>query len=541
MIRTIYFIAAATLVVAGALWLADNTGEVMLSGADWQLGIPLPLFAFAMLVVAVIAALMYRFWRSVRRAPATTRAFFQRRNREKGYRALTQGMVAAAAGDAHEAARQARRADSLLADPPLTMLLSAQAAQLNGDDNAAKRYFTAMLEREETAFLGLRGLLMQAQRDGQGAQALALARRAHTLQPKTPWVLTTLLDLQVAGRHWREAIETVDQAAKRKAMEPDKARRMKATLMLGCSLDAEHAGDSDDALNYARKAHAQAPDYLPASIRLATLSADTDKRRAAIKIIEDAWAKAPHSALAALYGRLDDLSDPLKVVQRFEKLLSVNRDHPESYIALAEALLKAKIWGAARSHLDTAGGEDPSARICRLMATLEESEHGDMAAVRVWLLRATFADPDPAWICGDCGSPADSWVPICSHCDALGSLDWKIPPRAAALEYAATALMPPPDAGGGPDGALPVVMAPPTLQATPPPTPSPSPSPLPQSPLATPPPSPLTTPPPSPLATPPMPPTPMPPPTLPPDVSGDVDAQFDQTPGGKPPGTGTNP
>jgi hypothetical protein len=43
-------------------------------------------------------------------------------------------MVAVAAGDAAEAGRQAKRADALLGDPPLTMLLSAQAAQLNGDD-----------------------------------------------------------------------------------------------------------------------------------------------------------------------------------------------------------------------------------------------------------------------------------------------------------------------------------------------------------------------------------------------------------------------
>ena len=499
MIKTIFFIVAAALVVAGSLWLADNPGEVMLSGDDWQLGIQLPLLAFAVLVIAVISALIYRFWRSLRRAPASTRAFFQRREREKGYRALTQGMVAVAAGDAQEASRQARRADSLLGEPPLTMLLSAQAAQLNGDDAAAKRYFTAMLEREETAFLGLRGLLIQAQRDGQGAQALALARRAHTLQPKTPWVLTTLLDLQVAGNHWREAIDTLDQAAKRKAIEPDKARRIKATLMLGCSQDAEDAGDSDDALSFARKAHAQAPDYLPASIRLASLSAEAGKKRAAIKIIEEAWAKAPHAALAALYGTLDNLSDPLKVVQRFEKLLAVNRDHPESHIALAEALLKARIWGAARSHLTTAGGEAPSARICRLMASLEESEHGDMVAVRAWLLRATFADPDPAWICSDCGTPADNWVPTCSHCGALGSLDWKIPARAAMLEPAGTSLMPPPDAGGGTVATLPAVVA----EPSPPPAPSP-------------------------------------------DGQGNTDASFeqapgDQAPGDQPPATGTNP
>ena len=506
MIRAIIFIAAAALVVAGSLWLVDNSGDVMLSGDGWQMGIPLPLFILAMLLITVISALIYRFWRDIRWAPAATRAYFQRRDKEKGYRALTQGMVAVAAGDAQEATKLAKRANSLLSDPPLTMLLSAQAAQLNGDENAAKRYFTAMLEREETAFLGLRGLLMQAERDGQGTQALALARRACTLQPKTPWVLTTLLDLQVAERHWAEAIDTVDQAARLKALLPDKARRIKATLLLACSQNAENAGDEDDALSFARKAHALLPGYLPASIQLATLSADFGKRRAAVKIIEQAWATAPHASLAALYGRLDESSDPLKVVKRFEQLLGVNRDHPESHITLAEALLKAKIWGAARSHLKAAGGEDPSARICRLMATLEESGHGDMTAVRSWLLRATFAAPDPAWICSVCGSPADSWVPTCSHCDALGSLDWKIPARAAALEHSEIGLIAPPDAGGDFGNALPVVVAPPTLEATA-------------------------------LSA--------APPNLPPDVSGDADASFDQpsgepAPGDRPSGPGPN-
>lgn len=459
MIKTLFFLAAAALIVAGSLWLADNPGDVTLSANDWQIGVPLPLFALAVLIVATVAALGYRFWRSIRRTPATARAFFQRRHRDKGYRALTQGMVAVAAGDADEAARQAKHADSLLGEPPLTMLLSAQAAQLNGDEAAAKRYFTAMLEREETAFLGLRGLLMQAQRDGQGTEALALAQRAHALQPRTPWVLTTLLDLQVAQRHWREAIETLDQAARRKAIKPDEARHTRAALMLGGSQEAEDAGDSDEALTYARKAHAQAPDHLPASIRLATLLAAAGKRRAAVKLIEDTWAKTPHPALAGLYGELDRSPDPLKMVQRFEKLLGLNRDHPESHIALAQALLKAKIWGSARTHLTTAGGEAPAARICRLMAQLEENEHGDMEAVRAWLLKATFAEPDPAWICSGCGTVADKWVPTCSHCAALGTLDWKVPSRAAAIASAATGLLPVPDHANEADTTLPVIAA----------------------------------------------------------------------------------
>jgi len=518
MIKTTFYIIAAALIVAVSLWLAGNPGQVTLSGGDWQIGVPLPVFAFGVLVISVLVALVYRFWRSVRRAPASTRAFFKGRDRDKGYKALAQGMVAVAAGDAQEAARQAKRAVSFLAEPPLTMLLSAQAAQLNGDETAAKRYFTAMLNTEETAFLGLRGLLMQAQRDGHDTEALAFARRAHALQPKAPWVLTTLLDLQVAERQWREAIHTVDQAAKRKSIEPEKARRIKATLMLGCSQQAEEAGDSDDALGFARKAHAQLQDFLPASIQVATLYANAGKKRAAIKAIEEAWAKTPHPALAALYGKLDNLSDPVKIVQRFEKLTGVNRDHPESHITLAEALLDAKIWGAARSHLDSAGGDNPSARVCRLMATLEEDEHGDMASVRAWLLRATFADPDPSWICSECGSPADSWVPTCARCNALGLLDWKVPARAAARDSREAGLMLPSEVQGGTDNTLPaltpVVAVPFNAPAVPT---AASTSYAPSSP------------------------PPMPASVTTIDVAVDADASFEPAPEDKPVGRGTNP
>ena len=80
----------------------------------------------------------------------------------RGYKALTQGMVAVAAGDAQEARRQARKAENFLADPPLTMLLSAQAAQLSGDDKAAGKFFKKMSERKDTKYLGIHGMLNQA-------------------------------------------------------------------------------------------------------------------------------------------------------------------------------------------------------------------------------------------------------------------------------------------------------------------------------------------------------------------------------------------
>src|SRR5215470_15299025 len=140
-------------------------------------------------------------------------------------------MVAVAAGDAQEARRYAKRADLLLADPPLTLLLSAQAAQLDGDEGAAKKFFAAMLERRETEFLGLRGLLNQALRAGDQGAALRLAERAAALRPDAQWVILSRFDLEVREGHWEAARQTLARAARRRLVPPERARRQRGVIL----------------------------------------------------------------------------------------------------------------------------------------------------------------------------------------------------------------------------------------------------------------------------------------------------------------------
>lgn len=439
MIRIIIFLLFAAVAVLGAVWFADRPGSVTLNWQGWQIETSVGMLVLAAALLAVISALLYRLWRALRRAPHALADAHRRGRRERGYKALTQGMVAVAAGDADEARRQARRADALLGEPPLTMLLSAQAAQLGGDDAAARRYFTAMLDRPETSFLGLRGLLMQAQRDGDNAAALQLAGRAYAERPKTPWVLATLFDLQRKAGHWRAALSTLDEALRRNAIARDDGRRQHVAVLLACSLEAEREGNHDGALSYARRANNDNAASLPAAIRLAGMLLAAGRRRRATGVVQDAWARTPHPELARLYLQAADADDPLERVKRIEKLVGANPDHPESHLALAEVLLAAKLWGAARTHLRRAAGAQPSARVCRLMATLAEGETGDAAEMRRWLVAAAGAPRDPAWTCSACGAQAADWTPVCAACNALGTIDWRVPPGAPAT------VLPPPD------------------------------------------------------------------------------------------------
>jgi HemY protein len=432
MIRAISWIIILGVLVAGAVWFADRPGAVTLDWQGWRIETTVGFLMFGIAFVAVSVAALYRFWLFLRRTPVRLAAYRRASKRERGYRALTEGMVAVAAGDAAEAGRQARRADTLLGDPPLTMLLSAQAAQLNGDDGAARIHFTNMLERPETAFLGLRGLLVQAQHDDDTEAALHYARRAYEMRPKTAWVLPALFDLQVKQGSWVEALASLEEAVRRRAVSQEEGRNRRVIVLLGCSDEAAGTGNMRDAISYARKAYNHSPEFLPATIRLVGLMVEDGKLRPASRIIHNAWARDPHPELARIYAAMAPSEEAIKKVRRFERLLSFNPTHPESHVALAEAALEAELWGSARSHLEAAAETSKTARTCRLMADVEEAEHKDSEAARRWLIEAATANPDPAWLCASCGAASAAWAPVCGHCGELGDVEWRTPMHAGS-------------------------------------------------------------------------------------------------------------
>ena len=166
--------------------------------------------------------------------------------------------------------------------------------------------------------------------------------------------------------------------------------------------------------------------------RLASrLAARGDKRRAR-KILESAWAEFPHPDLARAFAALAPDEDPLARLQRTARLAKLRPDSGESHIAIAEAALAAELWGEARRHLRLALlAPNPGRRVFRLMARLEEEEHGDPVAARQWLSRAAEAEPDPAWVCRHCAASAPVWHPLCPSCEAFDGLIWASPARPA--------------------------------------------------------------------------------------------------------------
>ncbi|HKT20549.1 MAG TPA: heme biosynthesis HemY N-terminal domain-containing protein, partial [Stellaceae bacterium] len=444
--RALPAIIVMAALIAGAVFIADRPGAVSLTWQGWRVDTSVAVLVLGVVLVAMLSALLFHLLRKIIGGPRAFMRARRERRRRRGYRALTQGMVAVAAGDASEAKRYAKQADVLLAEPPLTLLLSAQAAQLNGDEKAAEKYFTAMIDRPETEFLGLRGLIMQALKRHDEAEALRLALRAKQLRPKTPWVLASLVELQARAEKWGDAEVTLALAAKRQALPQAESRHRRAAMLYEQSLGAQVEGRERDAVRLVGKAHALVPDFAPAAIRYAELLSAGGHRRHARKVIEAAWRSAPQPLLAAAYDALFADERPLQRLKRLETLAAQNKDHPESHIMLAEAALKARLWGEARRHLAEAGGGEnaptPRPRVCRLMAELEEAEHNDLPAARMWLARATSTQAqEPAFFCGACGAEVAAWGALCPHCHAFDSIEWRMPGRAPTPRLDAAAEM----------------------------------------------------------------------------------------------------
>ncbi|HEV2301522.1 MAG TPA: hypothetical protein VGR91_08125, partial [Stellaceae bacterium] len=101
----------------------------------------------------------------------------------------------------------------------------------------------------------------------------------------------------------------------------------------------------------------------------------------------------------------------------------------------------------------------PTARLCLVMARLEEAEHGGEGRMREWLDRIASAVPDPCHVCANCGEQSLEWRSLCPACGGFDTLAWLTPARARFAELmpaaAAAAKTAPSPAAERPIAALP--------------------------------------------------------------------------------------
>jgi HemY protein len=391
MVRIITYVLGLALLIAGSVWLADRPGAVMVDWLGWRIETSVPILLIALLFIAATLGGLFRLFVLILRWPTVWADRRRENRRRKGYLALTDGLAAAAGGEVGKARKLADRAEKFLADPALTRLLSVQTAQLSGDAQTAQTHFQAMLERPETAALGLRGLLKQALERGDETTAIDLAARSRAITPADRWLAETLYDLLVRADRLGEAQDLLTDAVRKKALPREEASLRKARLLQNRADRAIAEGDDRTAIDFARQALKADPGLTVAALGLARSHVRTGKPRRAAAVLETAWKTQPDASLAQAYADLVPDEDPLLRVRRLEKLVASRPDDVESHLALANACFEAKLWGQTRKHLLAVAQSRPDAAVFRLLARLEKAEYNNQEAAQAWLDKATAA------------------------------------------------------------------------------------------------------------------------------------------------------
>ncbi len=426
MTRVFIFLALLLAAALGFAWLADRPGTVALT---WQNRVHEVDIITAVLAIAGLSLLLSIAWAllgGLIRLPGILSLASRNRRKARGYQAVSRGLVAVSAGDARLAQKQAGEAERLLGREPLTLLLAAQSAQLAGDAGRAEKAFGGMLDDAETKIVGLRGLHIEAQRKGDGQAARFYADEAHRLSPGSDWASQAALASLCRDRDWLGAMALVEQAASRRLIDKDTARRQRAVLLTADALD-KSAAEPDAAFRAAQEAVRLDSKLAPAAAFLGRKTSEKGDYARASKILEAAWSGEPHPDVAEAYLNVrlgDSARDRLK---RARALMRLKPGHPEARLTLARAAIDAKEFAVARETLETLVLEAPTVRACVLMAELEEQEGGNLGLVREWLARASRAGRDKAWVAD--GKVSETWLPV-SPSGKVGGYDWATPPQA---------------------------------------------------------------------------------------------------------------
>jgi len=423
MIKLLWRFFLLVVLAAGFAWIADRPGTLTIR---W-LGREIEMSFIAGVVVAVLCVIAIWFvWSVFRRlwsSPQAVGRYWAYRKNRKGYESLSRGIIAAGAGDATAAAKHAAVAGNSLLDEPLVNVLAAQAAQLKGDRASVKRIFEAMTKSPDTEALGLRGLFSDARQSGDMAAARRHAERALALNPRLSWASGAVLQLQSAARDWPAAAATLSQQIKSGLMPTAEGNRKHAAVLAAQALASED-GDKPRALDLALKAHKLDPALVPAALATARVLISQVSTRKASKILKETWLLSPHPDIAELQAHLIPGDGPEARYDRVRELLKEHKGGLEGSVALARAAASAKHWDVAREALAPWLADRPQARICALMADIEEAE-GDKGRAREWLSRALTAPRDPIWVSDGVASPR--WTPVSPVSGEIVPCEWKAP------------------------------------------------------------------------------------------------------------------
>ena len=447
--KVILFVVLVAALALGAGLLSESGETMRITVAGWEFTIgPVQAVILTLILIAAVWLLLKALgllgatFRFLNGDETAISRYFDRNRERKGYKALSEGLMALASGEPRLALTRAQNAERLLGKPELTTLLVAQAAEAAGDSKRATEAYKTLLKDDATRFVGVRGLLHQKLGEGDREVALKLAEKAFALRPKHAETQDILLKLQSDAGDWSGARATLGAKLKAGALPKDVYRRRDAVLALQQARTVVDDTASIEAREAAIEANKLSPDLIPAAAMAARGYITKGDKKNATRVLKKAWEVLPHPDLAAAFAEIEPVETPQDRLKRFRTLTNARPDNDETRMLLAELLLATEDFPGARRALGDVATRAPTQRSLAVLAAISRGEGEDDLIVRDLVARAIAAPRGPQWVCDKCQAIHDGWQPVCENCGSFDTLSWKTPPATTTASPALAELLP---------------------------------------------------------------------------------------------------
>ena len=434
MIKIVWNAVLLAIIALSAAWLSNNPGSVQMDWLGWRVQtsvavvIGVFVIGYAVFYAFLAKPLLllknkFLYWaREDLRAEKMAKAKVGREIDR--YTLLGKGLTALAAGDVETAKKLQKDIAKKFADDEVkTFVFNAQLAEAQNNTAQAMELYGKLADAPETRLLGMRGKIRLFRLNGAPEKALKACEELLNEKNPMPWTLTEAFELQVQEKQWEKAIATLEKANKLDLFDKKTFKHLKASVLLEQAVGTTDAAEKERLIFAAEETD---DSLIQAVLTAAAINAEKGEIRKAHNQLRKLWKTAPCWAVYEAYQALTPEKTALEAVTDLQDLLDENKDAEINALVMADASLKARLWGQAKGLLDKYLAIKPnSKRALLLMSEVAAANRDEKAAVE-YGEKAAVAETEPMYCCSVCKTAFNEWHTVCPTCHTLGTMSVKV-------------------------------------------------------------------------------------------------------------------
>ncbi|MDX1496696.1 MAG: heme biosynthesis HemY N-terminal domain-containing protein [Salinisphaeraceae bacterium] len=359
--------------VAATLFFEQDNGYVLMRYGDIVVESSLVFFVVALLAGVWVLSILWRTLKLTVGLPRWLPALYQEHRERSLQKALLRGLILLREGrwpDAEKALAKPSKNDDLQL---VNYLNAAVAAQRQ---NAVERrdYYLQQAADDERELLPLAVMLTRAElqaQAGQDSQALATLELLREKQPDHLPALQQLFELSAQVEDWARVRELWPDAERLNLLSEQRRTELgeKAWLNYLDNADSSNLEALDKAWQTLPKRLRQRPALRVCYVR--HLIQNTAGHPEALRIITSTLKHQWVPDIALLYSQIE-FDDSTAQMAAVEDWIKQHGEQPELQLLAGQLCLKNKLWGRARSYLESVLARQPDARAWLALGQLKE-------------------------------------------------------------------------------------------------------------------------------------------------------------------------